>query len=272
MADFIETPTSGPAPTEFIPPAQQAEMANQAGQAAQPLPTAPQGVPQGAGMGATQEDPIKGEDQPASPEEEEQYKDLFTRVMSAVNDIRKPKGGEQSPADAVIKLMSVKGKEAHVAIGTAAGMVMMQITDMAQRAGVKYDGPIVQEVGIDLVVELTEIAALSGAIENMPEEESEEYGKLVELSALEAAKMYGEWQLRTGQADQQGHMNEIEQQMQREADAGELDNWEMEELDPKMRQQVLQSMQGGRPVAQAQQGAPPPQGMPPQGMPPQGGQ
>jgi hypothetical protein len=201
-------------------------------------------------MGATQEDPFNAPDEDASPEEQEQYQDLFQRVMSAVNDTRDNPNGGPSPADAVIKMMSVKGTEAHIAIGQTAGMVMSQMVDMAKRNGTEYEGVVVQEVGMDLVVELIDIAQISGAITNIPEDDSEEYGKLLELSVLEAAKVYGEWLLRTGQADRQGHMQDVQEEMQREADSGELDDWGMEELDPALRTRIVQQ-------TRAQQEAPP---------------
>ncbi|MEE8403388.1 MAG: hypothetical protein V3R93_06510 [Candidatus Hydrothermarchaeaceae archaeon] len=244
--DFIPGQTAGgaaPSASEFLPQTGKAELAAEA--ATPPPQQIPAGIPQGAGMGATQQNPLDATDEQASPEEQEQYEELFLKVMGAVNDVRESPGGTSS-ADAIVKMMSVKGKEAHVAIGTTAGMIMTQMIDMAKRQGKEYDGRIVQEVGMDLIIELTEIANLSGAIENIPKDDSPEFDKLIELSVLEATKFYGEHQIRTGQADQQGHMNELQGQMQREADSGELDDWGMEELDPQIRDQIVQQMQGGQ--------------------------
>jgi hypothetical protein len=85
------------------------------------------------------------------------------------------------------------------------------------------------------VVELIDIARVSGAVQNIPEEDSPAYAELLELAALDAAKFYGEWGVQTGQINQQANMKEMEHQMQREADSGELDEWGMEEFDPDMR-------------------------------------
>lgn len=266
MADFIQqaqavekTPGRG----EFISPETNAQVAEQAAMGATGQPPAPQGMPAGAGMGAVQENPITAPEEAASPEEQQQYTDLFNRVMAMVNDTREA-NGEKSVAQSVVELLGTKDKPAHQAIGTTAGMVMTHMVTLAKRNGQEYAGPVIQEVGMDLVLELIDIAKGSGAINNIPEEDSEPFVKLVELSVLEAAKFYGEHQLRTGQADQQGHMREIEEQMQREADAGELDDWGMEELDPAMRERIAGSL---RP-AQVQGGAPPQGGqqMPQGGM------
>lgn len=252
MADFIqqtaakEEATQG-SPTDFLSPQQTAQIGQQAGAAgATPAPEAPAGMPAGAGRGMTEENPVTAQEEPASEEEQAQYDDLFKRAMALINDTRVQGEADKSPADSLIDVMAQKGKEAHVSIGTAVGMTMQILMDISKRNGVEYSGPVLQEVAIDCCEELAEIAKLSGAVANMPEQDSPEWAKLMELTALEAAKYIGEWMLETGQADRQGHMQEIEQQMQREADAGELDDWGMEELDPKIRAHVAQSVQDGQ--------------------------
>lgn len=225
-------------PVDFLNPQDQANLAQEAVTSGTPQPQS--AGPVGAGLGAIEEDPLKAPDEDASTEEQEQYQDLFIRTMAAVNDTRSV-GGGRSMADAVIRMLSTKDKEAHVAIGTTAGLVMTQMIDNAKRQGVEYPGPVIQEVGMDLIVELIELAGVSGAIKNMPQdEESEEFQALAKMAALEAAKYFGEWQIETGQADQVGHQKEVQDELQREADAGELDDWGMEEMDPAMRSQVAQ--------------------------------
>lgn len=251
MAEFLqqqaakETVQEGH-PVDFLAPQQKTQMGDQAGASAAPPPQNPPGMPVGAGKGATQENPTTAPEEEATPEEQAQYEDLFQRAMALINDTRQQGEADKSPADALIDVMSQKGMEAHVLIGTAAGMVLQILMDIAKRNGVEYSGPVLQEVAMDCCEELADIAKLSGAIENMPEQDSEEWAKLMELSALEMAKYVGEWMLQTGQADRQGHLQEIEQQMQREADAGELDDWGMEELDPQIRDRVAGAMQDGQ--------------------------
>jgi hypothetical protein len=269
MADFIQgqppqqqaqQPQQGSA-GDFLSSNEKSQLSTEAATNMQQPPPPPQGIPQGAGLGATMENPLEGPEEEASPEEQKQYNDLFHRAMAMINDTRK-QGDNPSVAQTLIKLMSTKGKEAHVAIGTTAGMVLMRLIDTAKRANVSYVGPVLQEVALDIVVELTDIAQGSGAIKNIPPEDSEPYKQLIKLASLEMAKMVGEWMLQTGQADQQGHMKEIQQQMQREADGGELDDWNMQELDPQIRQQVGQAaMAGGRQV-QPQQPQQAPQAQP----------
>jgi hypothetical protein len=248
MADFIQGAGGqeivNPSPSEFLSPDQGAQIAGTALNT-QGEPQAPAGAPMGAGMNATQQDPLNAPPEEASPEEQKQYQDLFLRAVAAVNDTKVAPKAPRSLADEVIKLLSTKGKEAYISIGTTAGLIMTQLIDTAKRQGVEYEGSVVMEVGLDLIHELAGIARMSGAIDNLPEEDTPEYDKLMELSALEAAKYFGEYQLATGQADQVGHRKELDEQMQREADAGQLDNWGMEEMDPEIRGSLAQQMGAG---------------------------
>jgi len=248
MADFI--PTGGqeqvqPAPDQFIPPAQAQQMAQTASRAT-PEPQAPAGSPTGAGLHATQENPLEAPEEQANPDEQEEYNDLFIRAMAMVNDNKVPPKKKRSLAQEVVKMLSTKGKEAYVSVGTTAGLLMTQLVDTAKRAKKEYSGPVIQEVGMDLVAELVDIGRESGAIKDAPEEGTPEYDKLLEMASLEAAKFYGEYQIKTGQADQQGHRQEIDEQMQREADSGALDNWGMEEMNPEMRNALAQQVGGQR--------------------------
>ena len=250
MAEFIPQGTGQQEapprdPSQFISP-NQGEAIASAGMADQGPPQAPSGVPVGAGMGATQENPLEAPDEDAGEEEQKQYQDLFLRVMAVVNDTEVAPKAQRSMADEVIKMMSTKDKEAYVSIGTAAGLIMTQMIDNAKRQGVEFDGPVIQEVGIDLVGELIRIADMSGAINGLPEEDSEEYDNLMELAALEGSKFYGEYQIKTGQSDQVGHRKELDEQMQREADSGGLDEWGMEEMDGGMRDSLAQQITSGQ--------------------------
>jgi len=234
----------------------------QTGMQAQGQPQAPPGAPVGAGMGATQEDPFNAPEEPATDEEEQQFEDLFIRTIAAVNDNRKPPKGRRSLADEVVRQLSQKGKEAYIVIGDTAGLIMTQMVDNAKRQGVQYEGSVVMQAGMGLIGELIKIARMSGAIKNLPEEDSEEEQKLVELAALQGSKYFGEYQLSTGQADQMGHRKELDEQMQREADSGQLDDWGMEQMSPDIRASLMQQIGGGG--GQGPQPSPQPQA--PQGM------
>lgn len=236
MAEFIENPEAATAPA---PQAQQPEMIP-AGEG--PLPIQEDRLPQGqtAGVGYNRVNPLTEADEEASPEEQQQYEDLFTRAMSMIHDTTEAPNG-LSPADAVIEQLAdgrYEDGEPHQVIGNTAATFLIQLIDMAKRNNVEYDGRVVQEVGMDVIVELIEIADVSGAIKGLPQEDSPEYDQLLELAGLEAAKTYGTWLQQTGQANQQEHKQYLEEQMEREADQGELDDWNMEEFDPIMRGQL----------------------------------
>ena len=195
----------------------------------------PQELPHGTGLAEIEQNPAETPDEEASAEDQAQYDDLFLRAMAAVNDIRKPPKAKKSMADQVIQTLADKGQEPQQSIGRTAGLLLFQLTTMAKRQKVEYSPDVVREVGMDLVQELYKIADASGAIKNLPPVDSKDGEELLTHATLEAVKMYGEQAINTGQVNQQEHMNELEHQMQREADSGELDDWGMEEFDPQTR-------------------------------------
>ena len=143
-----------------------------------------------------------------------------------------------------IQMLSTKDKEPHESIGQTAGLIMTQMIGMAKSQKKEYQPDIIREVGMDLIHELYMVAGESGAIENLPEDDSDGYQAIIEQSALEAVKMYGENLLQTGQVNVESHKKELQHQMQREADSGELDNRGMEDFDEEARFAMAQRLKG----------------------------
>jgi len=123
-----------------------------------------------------------------------------------------------------------------------AGLLMFQMITMAKRQKVEYAPDVIREVGMDLVHELYMIADKSGAIKDLPEDGSQGYEAIIGHAVAEATKHYGEQSIQTGQTNQQEHMNELQHQMKREADSGELDNWGMEGFDDQSRLDLSRKM------------------------------
>lgn len=237
--DFIQS--EGQQPPD---PKQQAAATNAANTVAEMIPQG-QPMPQepvGGGLSAVEPSPEDYPEEAASPEEQKQYEDLFIRVMAAVHDIRKPPKGRNSLADQVLQMLSNKDAEPAVNIGRAAGTIMIGMITMAKRQKQEYAPDVIREVGMDLVGELYRIAQKSGAIRNLPKEDSKGYEYIIQFAMAEATKTYGENLIASGQTNQQEHMKELQHQMQREADAGELDDWGMEEFDDESRHQLVRRM------------------------------
>ena len=243
--DFIQ---GSPQQAQSSAPAQ--EVAEMIPQQAQPqgIP-AGGGLPQGTGLAEIEQDPRNSPDQEVEGDEQAQYEDLFIRVMSAVHDVRKAPKANKSMADNVVQMLASKDREPHESIGQTAGMTMTQMITMAKSQGKEYSPDVIREVGMDLVHEMYMIASKSGAIKNLPEDESKGYEAIINQSILEAVKFFGEQQIASGNVNQAAHMKELEHQMNREADSGELDNWGMEEFDEETRFGLAQRLKGGQNVA-----------------------
>lgn len=203
----------------------------------------PTGEPQGAGIGVVDENPFEADEEQATPEEQAAYEQLFLKAMNIVHSTKPIEGKDQPPtAEAIVRQLTNPNIKPEAAIGGTAATILSQLIDREKRNNVEYPPDIIKEVGIDLVYELYEIADVSGAIKNLPAEDTPEYDKLIELCALEATKAYGQHLMDTGQTDQRAHMAELQDEMQREAESGELDDWGMEEFDPQTRQQIEQQL------------------------------
>lgn len=251
MADFIEQQGQPQgAPQAQLPEGQIQQNVLQEASAPEMIQAGqPQGSPYGTGLATIEDDPRNAPDEPASEQEQAEYEDLFIRAMAAVNDIRPRPRGQKSMADATIEMLATKDKEPFESIGITAGMTIQNLTEMARRQGKKYSPDVIREVGMDLLIELYEIADKSGAIKNLPPVDSDEGDKIIEQAALEATKVVGEQLIASGEVNQQEHMNLLQHQMQREADSGELDDWGFEQFDEGTRRKIareLGQVAGGR--------------------------
>jgi hypothetical protein len=219
-------------------------------QQAPPLDPAAEGTPveemqniKGGGIGSVMPNPLTEADESASPEEQAEYEDAFKRVMGMIHDTSE-NGGKKSIADAVIKAISNSQIPAHEAIGKQTGNLMRLFHETAKRAGKEYPGDVLREVGMDLATELIDIGRETGAVKNLPEEDTPEMQNFYQQTVLEAAKLFGEYMLSTGQADVQGEQEAYKEQMEREATSGALDDWNMEEMDTNALKAAIDQQRG----------------------------
>ena len=222
--------------------------------AAPPLDAAPQQAPEppapdgmdairGEGMGNVVPNPLEEPDEPASPEEQAEYKEVFKRVMGMVHDTSE-NGGKKSIADGIIKTLSNTEIPAHKAIGKTAGNLMRNFHELSKRNKKEWSGDVLREVGMDLVTELMDVAQVTGAQKNLPDEESQEGQDFYQQAVLEAAKVFGDYMLETGQADVQGEQAAYKEQMEREATSGALDDWNMQDMDPAQMEAGIAQQKG----------------------------
>jgi len=194
------------------------------------------------GAGAAMKNPLEGEDEPVSPEEQAEYDDAFKRIMAMVHDTREVDGGK-SMADSIIAQITSKTGPAYEAIGKSAGNAIKLFYENAKRQGKEYSGDVLREVGMDLVTELIDIASQVGSVE-VPADDTPEGEEFYKLAVLEAAKFFGDYYLQTGQADVEGEKQGMMEQMKREGESGELDDWDMQGMDPNAMKDVMAQKQG----------------------------
>lgn len=218
-----------------------------------PQPAQQPQVAQGQGgallSAPVQPGPLDAPEQPASEEEQAQYLDLLSRVTAFVHDTKENEDGE-APADKVMDMLANPDLAQEVAIGHTTALILQMFHNNAKRQGVEYSGDVLREVGMDLVGELYETAMAVGIYEDMSEAEAytPEQEEMLEMAVLEATKKFGEYLQSTGQIDaekQQGAQGEFMEQVEREAQAGELDDYEGPAATPEMVNSLMQA-QGGQ--------------------------
>jgi hypothetical protein len=197
----------------------------------------------GEGMGNVMPNPLEEPDEPASPEEQKEYKEIFKRLMSMVHDTSE-NGGKKSIADGVIKTLSNSEIPAHKVIGKAAGNLIRLFHELSKRNGKEWNGDALREAGMDLVTELIDVAQVTGAQKNIPDQESAEGEEFYKLCVLEAAKEVGDYMLQTGQADVAGEQEAYKEQMEREATSGALDDWNMQGMNPQQMEEGVAQQRG----------------------------
>jgi len=217
----------------------------------------------GEGYGKVASNPLTEADEQASPEEQEQYEDGFKRVMAMIHDVREP-NDKKSMADTIIKAISTSTMPAYKTIGGTAAMIMRLFHNNAKRQNVDYSGDVLREIGMNVVVELTDVARETGAIKGLPEVDGPKEEEFTRLAVLEAAKGFGQYMLDTGQADTKTAQKDYKEQMEREGESGALDDWDMQGMEPDALDNAVAQHEG---IVQEPQA---PGGMPPEGAPPEG--
>ncbi len=181
-----------------------------------------------------------------SPEEQEQYEDFVSRAIHFVNDTRVPQKGARSPADAVLERMNQRGLTVPEALGGTTADVVFMIHNNAKRQGVEYEADVLWHGADEIMSQLLDLGRASGVFPKLPPENSEEEQKLLGAAKAEAAKAFGEKLIATGQAPQAEAQAFMQEQMQREADSGELDDWDpLSSVSPDALTQALKRAQGG---------------------------
>ena len=197
----------------------------------------------GAGVGAVEKNPLTEDEEPASEQEQAAYDEGFKRLMGMIHDTRSI-GGKKPMADNIIRALSNSDMPSYAVIGSQAGNLMRLFHENAKRQKVEYPDSVLMELGGVVIQELTDVARETGAIQELPEEDSPEMQDFYQMAMLEGAKHFGEYMKRTGQADQVGAQEVMTEQMEREASSGGLDDWDMQEMDPDALKNAM-AQQGG---------------------------
>jgi len=191
--------------------------------------------------------------------------DLVARAMMFMSDNRKAEGMQQTPADAVLARLNVRGSAAPEAIGGTTAEIIMMIKNNAKRQGVEYPSESLLGGGMEVAQLLMDLARDGGIFPDIPENEDDpQYEDLATKALLEAVRVYGERMLQTGQVNQQEYSQMLTEMMEEEAALGELDDWDPSQLmNPEAMHNLINRGVGlaQQKAAAQQQQQPPEQGV-----------
>lgn len=234
-------------------------------QGQQPQPQQPPQQGQAVAAGKVAPDPF--EEAEPTPEEQAQYDDLVTRALMFISDTRHPadkksvpeekkkeaKKSLKAPRDAVIDAMNVKNLPVEEAIGYTASNVLWNITNNAKRQGTNYEGPVVMAAGEEVIGALYELGKAAKIWDGLPKSDSQEEQQLLGKAYMEGARYFGMRMKDTGQLEEhQGEaLQEMKQQIDREAQEGGLDNIDpAQEMGPELVDLVQRAASGDQQAMQ----------------------
>ena len=169
------------------------------------------------GLAPGEEPPQAVEDDPETPTAEEQslYNRFVTRSIGFIH-------GEETE-NQVLEMMNQPGDPVHVNVGRTAAKVVQLIQQSAQSSGQRIPEDVLYGAGQEIVADLLETGVEAGIFPFKVD--SKEYDQALELSFLEAVKVYGEDLLAGPDGEQVSReaQDTYAAEVAREADAGEVD-------------------------------------------------
>ncbi len=103
----------------------------------------------------------------ASPDEQNQYRDLVRRAKMMMSDERKT-GGQQSPAESIVNMMNRGSMPLEQSQGMTVGAIIRQIYTMARKQGYEYEPDVLLEALDDVSMMAWAIAKKEDIIKDGP--------------------------------------------------------------------------------------------------------
>lgn len=215
--------------------------------------------------GASAEHPVTGtlattDASQVSPDEQRMYDDFVTRCMLFMNDPRKPIGKTgkpneeaKSPRDVIIDHLNIAGMKSYDAVGRTAAQICWLIYTNGLRNNVRYPPDVVFHAADEVLWAVYTLGVQAGVIKNPPAPDSKEESELVGRAKFSAAQYFGQNTIDAGLNDQQANREYYMQQMKREADSGQYEQWDpRQQFSPQQLTDFLARASSGKAALAAQ--------------------
>lgn len=178
--------------------------------------------------------PIGMNEEQVSPEEQAQYDEFASMAIGMVHDLEKV-GPNKAPADLILDFFKPKDLTVPKALGFATAEVCYTVHQYMKRQGNEISPDVIFHAAQEVMANIYEVAAAAGVIptDKLPPDGSPQEEQLLGKALLYATERFAQRLEGSGQLPREDAMSNLNEQIKREAETGELDNWDpRQEVDP----------------------------------------
>lgn len=189
--------------------------------------------------------PIGMDEEQVSPEEQAQYDEFTSMALGLVHDLKKV-GPNRAPADIILDFFKPGDMTVPKALGFATAEVCYTVHNFMKRQQVEIAADVIFHAAEEVMTNIYEVAAAARVIptEKLPPDNSPQEEQLLGRALIYAVEQFAQKLQATGQLPREEAAKHLDENIRREAETGELDNWDPRtEVDPDGLNFALKRMQ-----------------------------
>lgn len=171
--------------------------------------------------------PVGMDETQVTPEEQAEYDEFTTMCLGIVHGLNKV-GPNRASADIVLDYFKPTGVTVPQALGFATAEVCYTVHQKMKRDGVEIGADVIFHAAAEVMSEIYEFAAAAKVIPvaKLPPAGSPQEEQLLGKALMFAVERFGQRLESTGQLPREEANQHLSEQIRREAEAGELDNYD----------------------------------------------
>lgn len=172
-------------------------------------------------------DPMGMDETQVTPEEQAQYDEFTTMALGIVHGLEKV-GPNRATADVILDYFKPGGTTVPQALGFATAEVCFTVHQYMKRQSVEISADVIFHSAAEVMSEIYEFAAMAKVIPvaKLPPDGSPQEEQLLGKALMYAVERFGQRLEATGQLPREEASRHLNEQIQREGAAGELDDYD----------------------------------------------